>query len=230
METKKSEKANLEKRKGLFVEIGLVIALGIVLLALNVKSYDQEEVVVSERTAIEEIDETILQTQEQEKPPEPPAPEAPEVTTELNVIDNEAESENMLGVVDFGDDANTEVEEFTPAVVEEQQEVEEEEVFVFVEEKASFPGGEEALFKYLSDNLKYPEMARTGNIEGMVYIRFVVEKDGSITNPVIMRDIGGGCGAEALRVVKAMPKWKPAKQRNRTVRSQFDLPVRFTLH
>ena len=107
---------------------------------------------------------------------------------------------------------------------------EEEEIFVFVEEFPSFPGGEEALYKYLYDNLQYPDMARDNNITGKVVIRFVVEKDGSITKAAIAREIGGGCGKEALRVVNGMPKWKPGKQSGKAVRTEFTLPVDFQLN
>ncbi len=79
------------------------------------------------------------------------------------------------------------------------------------------------------DNIRYPEMARQNGIEGTVYLKFVVEKDGSISNPQVIRNIGGGCGAEALRVVGKMPKWTPGKQRGRVVRVLFTLPVKFSL-
>jgi len=111
------------------------------------------------------------------------------------------------------------------------EEVNEDEGFVFVEEEAaSFPGGDEALYAYLSKNIHYPELARESNISGTVVIKFVVEKDGSITRASIIREIGGGCGEEALRVVKGMPKWKPGKQSGHAVRSEINLPVQFILH
>ncbi|MCR5424388.1 MAG: energy transducer TonB [Bacteroidales bacterium] len=229
MEAKKSPQADLEKKKGLYLEIGLVAILAIALLAFNIKSYDQEEIVVQTRTALDEVDETLIQTAEEEQPPEPPEPEAPEVVTEVNVIENDAESEHELGILDMGDDANKAAEAFTPVEIEEEQEVVEEEIFVFVEEQPGFPGGDAELYKYLGENIKYPDLARNGNIEGQVFVRFVVEKDGSISNVRVMRDIGGGCGNEAVRVVKAMPKWKPGKQRGKAVRTEFNLPVRFTL-
>ncbi len=98
-----------------------------------------------------------------------------------------------------------------------------------VEEMPQFPGGEEALYKYLVENLTYPQTAKEKGIQGKVWITFVVEKDGSITDVRIMRDIGGGCGEEAMRVVRNMPKWKPGKQNGVLVRVQFNLPVSFTL-
>lgn len=102
-------------------------------------------------------------------------------------------------------------------------------VFVLIEEYASFPGGEEALDDYLEKNIVYPKLAKEQRISGTVVVKFVVEKDGSITNARVLREIGGGCGAEALRVVKNMPKWKPGKQSGRRVRSEYTLPIFFEL-
>lgn len=103
------------------------------------------------------------------------------------------------------------------------------EVFTVVEVSPSFVGGEVAMSKFLSKNLTYPKTALENNIQGTVYISFIVEADGSISNVLIKRDIGSGCGEEAVRVVKMMPKWIPGKQRGKTVRTQFILPVNFKL-
>ncbi len=102
-------------------------------------------------------------------------------------------------------------------------------VFSVVEDEAEFPGGIEALGKFLASNIKYPQGAKEEKITGKVIITFVVEKDGSINEIKILRDIGYGCAEEAKRVVKLMPKWKPAKQRGKAVRQQFVLPVSFNL-
>ena len=104
------------------------------------------------------------------------------------------------------------------------------EVFVFVEEPPSFPGGEEAMYRYLSENIRYPEEARNAHVSGKVFVNFVIEKDGRITNVKVLRDIGCGCGAEARRVVENMPRWKPGRQRGQAVRCEFNLPIDFTLH
>ncbi len=98
-----------------------------------------------------------------------------------------------------------------------------------VEDEPQFPGGMEALMKYLSENIKYPEQAKKENIQGRVYVTFVVEKDGSITGAKVLRSIGGGCDEEALRVVNAMPKWEPGKLQGTPVRVQFNLPIVFKL-
>ena len=227
MELKKSPKADLENRKGLYLEIGLVVILLLSLVAFNIKSYDMEEVEVSQRTAVDEIEDVVIQTAEDTPPP--PEPEQPEVATELTIVENDAKIENELGIVDMGDDANKAQEEVIQVVVEEEEEEVEEVIFTVVENDPEFPGGMEALYKYLGENIKYPSIAKENNITGKVYVTFVVEKDGSIANPRILRDIGGGCGQEAIRVIKSMPKWKAGKQRGKPVRVQFNLPVSFNL-
>jgi len=102
-------------------------------------------------------------------------------------------------------------------------------IYCVCEEPPSFPGGEDAKKKFFKDNLVYPERAKKKGNEGVVYIEFVVERDGSISKPMIKRDIGYDCGEEALRLVKLMPKWEPAIQRGKAVRFQFALPIKFNL-
>ncbi len=104
-----------------------------------------------------------------------------------------------------------------------------ESLFTVVDDEPEFLGGKEALDKFINDNLQYPRLALENNITGKVYVTFVVEKDGSISNPRLLRDIGGGCGKEAIRLVKLMPKWKPGEQQGKPVRVQYNLPVRFEL-
>lgn len=101
--------------------------------------------------------------------------------------------------------------------------------FIVVEQMPEFPGGEEALYQFLGSNLSYPDTAKEQNITGKVIVSFVVEKDGRITNAKVIKDIGGGCGEEALRVVNKMPRWKPGKQKGKPVRVQFSLPFVFNL-
>lgn len=102
-------------------------------------------------------------------------------------------------------------------------------VFTVVDEDPEFPGGKDAMTKFIQDSLRYPQLALANNIQGKEYVTFVVEADGSITNPRILRDIGGGCGKEAIRVVKMMPKWEPGKKDGKPVRVQFNLPVNFVI-
>jgi TonB family protein len=103
------------------------------------------------------------------------------------------------------------------------------EIFMVVEKVPQFPGGESARIAFMGSNIRYPQEAMEEGIQGTVYVSFVVEKDGSISNIKILRDIGGGCGQEAVRVVSMMPKWEPGTQRGKAVRVQFNMPVTFTL-
>ena len=102
-------------------------------------------------------------------------------------------------------------------------------VFVVVEENPFFPGGDEAMYKFLVDNLVYPEDAKAKGISGRVYINFVIEKNGEISNIKVLRGVCSSIDAEAIRVVKLMPKWNPGMQRGKPVRVNFNLPINFQL-
>ncbi len=229
MEAKKTPKADLEKRRGLYLEIGLVVILALALVAFNIKSYDKEVKEVNTRVAESEIDAEVLNTPPEELPP-PPPPEQEIVATDLKVVENDEQPINEVGLINAEDNANKAQETFVKVEVKEEVEEVEEEVFLVVEDDPEFPGGLSALSQYLASNIKYPQLAKENNITGKVFVSFVVEKDGSVGQVKILRDIGGGCGAEAVRVVKAMPKWKPGKQRGKPVRTQFNLPVDFSLN
>ena len=103
------------------------------------------------------------------------------------------------------------------------------EVANVVEVDPEFPGGMEAFYKYLAENIHYPEQAKKEQLQGRVFVTFVVEKDGSISDAKVLRGIGGGCDEEALRVVNAMPKWTPGKMRGEVVRVNYNLPITFRL-
>ena len=113
--------------------------------------------------------------------------------------------------------------EATPEVQEETQ------IFTVVEEMPEYPGGMDAMYAYLGENIQYPDSAKINKISGKVYVTFVIEKDGSVTNVEVLRGIGGGCDKEAMRVVSEMPNWEPGKQRGQEVRVQYNLPIKFTL-
>lgn len=231
MELKKNPKADLEKRKGLYLEIGLVVVLAACLYAFSLKSYDKDEADDNSGPAqeeeVEELDDIMDTEDTPPPPPPPPAPEEPEVNMDdIQVVEDKSEVKNEIQTQEFEEVQNVEKQEVK---VDEEEEVEEQKIFTVVENDPEFPGGMDALYKYLAENIKYPQLARDNGITGKVYVTFVVERDGSIANPKILRDIGGGCGAEAIRVVKAMPKWTPGKQRGKAVRVQFNLPVNFNL-
>ena len=103
------------------------------------------------------------------------------------------------------------------------------EIFVVVEQSAQFPGGLDAMSDFIQKNLKYPKKAKKHGTQGMVFVSFVIEKDERLSNIKVVRDIGDGCGKAAVKMVKKMPKWEPAKQRGKAVRQQFNLPLNFQL-
>ena len=226
MEIKKSKKADLERKKSIYLQVGLVLALSLALLGFEYKSYDKEEEEVAAVSQTEVIEEVVMQTKQEVKLETPPPAQAQ--TTLLNIVDNSVKVDNDIEIdADDNGEKNQEYQEVTQEVAVEAEEAQ---IFSVVEESPSYPGGDDARMKYLKDNLKYPQLARESGIDGTVYIEFIVERDGSISKPVIKRDIGGGCGDEALRVVKSMPKWAPGKQRGKPVRTQFVLPIKFILN
>ena len=224
MEAKKSPKADLEKKRVFFIQIGLIVALAVVLFAFEWKSYDKSESSLGQR-AIDNTPEEIIPITKQEVKPPPPKP--PPQTTILNIVEDDVEIDDDIEI-DAEADENTEMQEYIP-VDDDEEEVQEMEIFTVVEDAPGFPGGDEARIKYLQNNIKYPQMARESGIQGTVYVTFVVERDGKVTNVQILRGIGGGCDEEAIRVIKNMPRWNPGKQRGKPVRVQFNMPIKFTL-
>ncbi len=161
-------------------------------------------------------------------PPKPPvktivfAPPAVATDPDEATVDNIPTGEGAVNTP-----VDTTVYAETPPVIEKYDVPETPPVWV--QEMPVFANGVDALYKYLQDNIKYPPDARYAEIEGKVWVTFVVETDGSITGVKLKNDIGGGCGPEALRVIAGMPKWKPGRENGRAVRVQFNLPVTFTL-
>ena len=225
MQVKKSEKASLEKDKLVYVLMGLVFTLSLVYVALE---WTEREVTKYEVTDTEFLfeEEVEIQQTSQETPPPPPPPAVQEVEV-LNVVEDNVETESIE--VNAEDDKAEEV--VIAAPVEAPQEEEEEEVvFVVVESMPEFPGGQQALFKYLSENVKYPVIAQENGIQGRVICQFVVNKDGSIVDVEVVRSGGDpSLDKEAVRVIKSMPKWKPGKQRGKAVRVKYTVPVNFKL-
>ena len=225
MEEKKSPKANLENKKVMFTQIGLIISLLIAWLAFEHKSYDKRQIDESLLNREVVLDEEMVEiTKQEEQKPQPV--EQPQQTTQLEIVDDNVETEDIN--INAEVEQNEVIEEYVaPEVVEE--EVVEQEIFQIVEEMPAFPGGEAKLMEYVAKNIKYPQIARETGIQGRVFVGFVVEPDGSVSNVKVLRGIGGGCDEEAMRVVKSMPKWKPGKQRGKAVRVSYMLPVNFKL-
>ncbi len=225
MEAKKTPKADLEIKRTVFVQIGLIVALAAMLVAFEYKTYDIKQTDISGRQA-EKVEEDLIEITNQNKPPPPATP--PPTTTLINIVNNDIEVETDLNI-DAEATELTEIPEYTPIASNEEESVAEAEIFTVVEESPSFPGGDEARIRFLTENIKYPQIARESSISGTVYVTFVVEKNGNVTDVRVLRGIGGGCDEEAVRVIKAMPNWSPGKQRGKPVRVQFNMPIKFTL-
>jgi protein TonB len=225
MEEKKSPKANLENKKLMFIQIGMVISLLIAWLVFEHKNYDKREIDESllNREIVEDLEMTEITKQEE---PKPQPVEMPKQTTQLEIVQDDVEVEDIE--INAEVDQQEVIEEYVPVEVEEE-EVVEQEIFQIVEEMPSFPGGEAKLMEYVAKNIKYPQIARETGIQGRVFVGFVVEPDGSISNVKLLRGIGGGCDEEAMRVIKSLPKWKPGKQRGKAVRVSYQIPVFFKL-
>lgn len=221
----KTKKSNLETKRMIFFEMGLVIALAVVLLAFEWKSTNKGGFDLN-LNRVEIIDEDMAEiTIQKKKQPEMPKPA---LIQKIVAVLDEIEIDDDL-VINAEDDAN--VFNDLDFVIEEEADREnvEQTPFTIVEQMPSFQGGEKAYFNFLKKNLKYPQWAKDANIEGVVYIKFVVTPSGSVANAVIERKLGGGCDEEALRVVKSMPDWIPGRQRSIAVPVQMVIPVHFKL-
>ena len=209
----------------MFMQIGMIISLLIAWLAFEHKSYDKRQIDESLLNREVVLDEEMVEiTKQEEQKPQPV--EQPQQTTQLEIVEDDVETEDLN--INAEVEQNEIIEEYVaPEVVEE--EVVEQEIFQIVEEMPAFPGGEAKLMEYVGKNIKYPQIARETGIQGRVFIGFVVEPDGSVSNVKLLRGIGGGCDEEAMRVVKSMPKWKPGKQRGKAVRVSYQIPVFFKL-
>lgn len=227
MEQKKSPKASLEVKKLTFLLLGFVTVLAICYVALEWTKHEvQKYEVVSEENFFEdelEIDQTT-----QDEKPEPPAPEVIQEVQELQIVDDDVKTESIE--VTSEDNAQEEIVIQAPVEVKEEEPEEDvNTVFVVVETMPEFPGGQQALFKYLNESVKYPVIAQENNIQGRVIVQFVVERDGSVTDVQVVRSVDPSLDKEAKRVISSMPKWSPGKQRGKAVRVKYTVPVNFKL-
>ena len=229
MELKKSPKANLENKKLLFLEIGLIVSLGITLFAFNYTTKDVNTNTLEDNQVADEVEEVMI-THELDTPPPPPV-EVPEISfsDQIEIVDDDIVVEDL--VIDSEDDEDFEVVifDYQEEVVEEV--VEEEAIpFQLVEEKPSFQGGDANQFsKWVNQRLVYPEIAKENGVQGRVTLQFTVEKDGTVTKVKVLRGVDPSLDKEAVRVVSQSPKWKPGKQRDRAVPVTYTFPVIFQL-
>jgi protein TonB len=224
MELKKKPEADLSRKSGMFLNLGLVISLALVITAFEWKFYEDGNMV--DLGQVDDDFEDIMDIPPtQQPPPPPPVIQQPEI---IEVPDEEEIEEEIEIDLDMEVTEDTEIEEIVFEEAPEEEEVDE--IFTIVEESAEPEGGMAAFYKYVQKNMRYPNQAKRMGIEGRVYVQFVVGKDGTIMDVQAVKGIGAGCDDEAVRVVQGSPKGTPGKQRGRAVKQRIILPITFKLN
>ncbi len=224
MEIKKSKRADLENKRAVFTQYGLVLVLAVLLLAFEWGSALEENSLLVQ-TADAEAEEEMIITR-QEPPPPPPPPPPPQVVEMISIVEDDVEIEE----IDFESMEADEDMSLDLVVFEEEEEASEEEVFVIVEDMPGFQGGDLNKFReWVFKNLKYPQIAQENGISGRVFVQFAVNSKGDVVDVKVVRGVDAALDAEAVRVIKSSPKWTPGKQRGRPVKVQFTFPVVFVL-
>jgi len=200
----------------MFFQIGLAVTLLAILIAFDWKSYDKTNYNLGDLN-LDDMEEEIIPITRQEVQPPPPPPPPPEI---IEIVEDEVEIENEVEIEE------TETDEEEMIEIEEDDE----EFFMVVENMPEFPGGDLGLMKFIQKNVRYPAIAKEYNITGKVYVSFIVDKKGNVTNVKIVRGVDKNLDAEAVRVVSSLPKYKPGKQRGKAVRVMFTIPINFTLN
>ena len=225
MEIKKSPKADLQNKRGLLLEIGLVVALILVIAAFayTPKEYRIEKPDLNYAPVEEEITEITRQDQ---KPPEPPKKVEVKVIADLlQVVTNDTKITTEVDFAEF--DENTEVVQQVEVV---EETIEDDQPFLIAETMPSFQGGDLNTFRnWVQQRVKYPAIAQENGIQGKVIISFVVNTDGSVSNIEVLRTPDSTLSDEAVRIIKSSPKWTAAKQRNKSVRQKFVIPIDFRI-
>ena len=228
MEIKKTPKADLENRRTLFMEIGLVVALLVVWGAFSYSTKEKAVASLGEDTQVVEVEDMVPITEETPPPP-PEAPKIPVLSDQIDIVEDDIKVDDNF--MSLEDDASLGVE-IMDYVEEVKEEVVEEEAIPFqlVEEKPSFNGGDANEFsKWVNSKLQYPEIAKENGVQGRVTLQFTVNPDGSVSNVKVLRGVDSSLDKEAVRVVSMSPKWKPGKQRDRAVKVTYTFPVIFQL-
>lgn len=215
----------------------IVIMLAVVLIPFFI--WKQTATAGEETTVTSEMMDMATNKKEDAPPPPPPPPEqvmeqkakftAPVVTmdtTEVVEISQDDLNQSTVNVNVSTEDVVVE-DDGSDDIIEE---VIATPVFTVVEEMPTFPGGDESRVRFLTENIKYPQMAKESGIQGTVYVTFVIDERGRVADVKVLRGIGGGCDEEAIRVVKMMPPWNAGKQSGKPVRVQFNMPIKFTLN
>ena len=228
MEAKKNPIADINRYRMIFFNIGLIVSLSLTYTAFEWKFYESDGILDTSLIS-EEIFDEVFEIPPTEQPP-PPPPEI--VNVNLVSIEDTEEIEDKLEIsFDIEMTEELSIKE-TPLKLEVEETIEEEaseEIFLIVEEQPEPIGGMKAFYNHINSVIKYPAIARRMGVQGRVFVQFVVEKDGSITQVEVIRGIGGTCNAEAIRVVSGAPPWNPGKQRGKPVRVKMVLPISFRL-
>jgi protein TonB len=234
----------LRKRYNKHMNTAFIIAISVFVISVSVPAIMDflDSIVPAEADTNVELTLVDAPPLDKDVPPPPPPPDPPPPVQETIKFTPPVVTEEPIDEKDIPPpqdeikvQVGTETKEGTgdielPTEGDGKEEVEApQQIFTIVEQMPEFPGGEEKLFEYLGKNIKYPSMARENGITGTVYVTFVVEGNGEISDVKKLRGIGGGCDEEAMRVVKAMPSWKAGKQNGKSVRVQYNLPIKFTL-
>ena len=237
MEPKKNPKADLENKLGTYRLIGLVVVLAAVLIAFEWKTYEDGPNSLGQ-LSMEDIEEEIIPITQQNQPPPPPPPPRPPPQEILEIVEDDVEIEEEAEILDSEADMDTEIFEQPEEIIDEP------EIFTIVEDMPIFPGCEKAktqqerdqctqqeIYKYIQGNAKYPPMAKDAGISGTVFIRFVIDEKGEVSQTEVLRGVPGGKSLDnsAVEAVKSLPKFKPGKQRGKAVRVQYTMPVKFNL-
>ncbi len=223
MEAKKNDKADLTKKSSLFFSVGLLVTMLLTVSAFEWKQYDQSVVdLIGKNTNT--FEETMEVPPTEQPPPPAPTVQQPQV---VEVPDEEEIKDDIKVNLDVEVTEDTKVEEIVVQAEEPKEETDE--IFTVVEESATPKGGMQAFYKYVSDKIKYPAQARRMGIEGKVFVEFVINKDGSLSDVRAIKGIGAGCDEEAVRIVQSAPAWNPGKQRGKPVKQRYTLPIIFKL-
>lgn len=228
MEARKTEKANLENKRLLFVEIGFVAALLAVLFCFNWSSKEkQDDQLFAENSEI--IEEEMVPITQETPPPPPEAPKIPVLSDIIDIVDDNIEVDNNIIDLEDSEGLGVEIMDYIEETVEEV--VEEEAIpFQLVEQKPSFQGGDANAFsKWVANNLNYPEIAKENGVQGRVMLQFKVNANGTVSDVKVLRGVDPSLDKEAVRVVSSSPKWEPGRQRDRAVPVTYTFPVIFQL-
>ncbi len=228
MEIKKSERADLEKGKGTSLLIGFVIALGVMFVALEWTQREVEDNSELYTARDVSLNEEMIPITLPEKKTVPPPPAAVTKAEIIEIVEDDADIEEDIMASTEDNVEWVDIDEYDVVTVE--PEPEEEEIFMVVEDQPEFPGGTAALLEYLRKNIKYPAICRENNIQGRVLVTFIVNKDGAIVEPEVVKSVNPSLDKEALRVISQMPNWKPGSQRGKPVRVKYTVPVNFRLN